>query len=76
MKRQKDYIINMFYLQHLKIKEIAEETNTSSAYISKVIKQDSRYTEEKEYRKAISKEKRKLSQNEFIKKKRTKKNWR
>ena len=34
------------------------------------MKQDARYTQEKEYRKAISKNNRKLAQNQFIKTKR------
>ena len=66
----KENIINLFYIEHLKVKEIAEKVNTSSAYITKVIKQDSRYLQEKEYRKTISKDKRKVAQNNFIKNKR------
>ena len=68
----KESIINLFYIKHLKVKEIAEELNLSSAYITKVIKKDDRYIREKEFRKNISKEKRKFSQNEFIKRKRKK----
>lgn len=70
MKTFKDDIITLFYIEHLKVKEIAEKVNTSSAYITKVIKQDSRYLQEKENRKAISKDKRKIAQNNFIKNKR------
>lgn len=66
----KENILNLFYIQHLKVKEIAEKENTSSAYITKIIKQDTRYLQEKEYRKDKSKEKRKLDQNNFIKNKR------
>ena len=66
----KEEIINLFYLEHLKIKDIAEKINTSSAYVTKIIKQDSRYVEEKEYRKGISKENRKIAQNNFVKEKR------
>lgn len=66
----KENILNLFYIQHLKVKEIAEKENTSSAYITKIIKQDARYLQEKEYRKDKSKEKRKLDQNNFIKNKR------
>ena len=69
----KESIIDLFYIEHLKVKEIAMKENTSSAYITKIIKQDDRYMEEKEYRKAISKSKRKISQNNFIKNKREKK---
>lgn len=70
MKTFKDDIITLFYIEHLKVKEIAEKVNTSSAYITKVIKQDSRYLQEKENRKAVSKDKRKIAQNNFIKNKR------
>lgn len=66
----KENILNLFYIQHLKVKEIAEKENTSSAYITKIIKQDARYLQEKEYRKDKSKEKRKIDQNNFIKNKR------
>lgn len=70
MKTLKDDITTLFYIEHLKVKEIAEKVDTSSAYITKVVKQDSRYLQEKEYRRAISKDKRKVSQNNFIKNKR------
>lgn len=63
-------IINMFYIEHLKVKEIANRANTSSAYISKIIKQDARYIAEKEFRKNKSKDNRKITQNKFIKNKR------
>ena len=72
MKTLKENIITLFYIEHLKVKEIAEKVNTSSAYITKTIKQDTRYMQEKEYRKAISKDKRKVAQNNFIKNKREK----
>lgn len=70
MKVPKDKIINLFFIQHLKVKEIAEKTNVTSAYITKVIKKDTRYLQEKEYRKQISRKNRKLAQNDFIKRKR------
>lgn len=63
-------ILNLFYIEHLKVKEIADKCNVSSAYITNVIKKDDRYLQEKEFRQNISKQKRKVSQNEFIKKKR------
>ena len=72
MKKNKDNIINLFYDYHLKVIEIANKVNTSSAYITKIIKQDDRYLSEKEYRKSISKEKRKVAQNKFNKDKRQK----
>lgn len=66
----KTEILNLYYLEHLKAKEIAIKNNTSSTYITKIVKQDARYDEEKEYRKAISKAKRKIDQNNFMKNKR------
>ncbi len=54
------------------IEEIAEKENISSAYVTKVIKQDNRYIQEKQYRKTISNEKRKIDQNKFAKNKREK----
>ena len=68
----RENIISLFYSGHLQVKEIAEQLDISSAYVSKIIKQDSRYIQEKNFRKSISKNKRKIAQNEFIKKKREK----
>lgn len=67
---EKKEILNLYYLEHLKVKDIALKSNTSSAYITKIVKQDARYDEEKMYRKEISKAKRKIDQNNFIKNKR------
>ncbi|MCI9245646.1 MAG: hypothetical protein HFJ30_00620 [Clostridia bacterium] len=66
----KENIIDLFFNEHLKIKEIAEKENVSSAYITKVIKQDNRYNKEKEKRKETSSKNRKNAQNQFIKAKR------
>jgi len=66
----KENIINLFYIEHLKVKEIAQKENISSAYVTKVIKKDERYLKEKEYRKNRAKDKRKVAQNNFIKNKR------
>lgn len=66
----KDEIIKSFYIDHLKVKEIAEKFDTSPAYITKIIKQDTRYIEEKQFRKNISKSNRRNAQNKFIKEKR------
>lgn len=70
MENSKETIIKLFYIDHLKVNEIAQTMNTSSAYITKVIKQDARYIEEKKFRKELSKVKRKVDQNNSIKKKR------
>lgn len=73
MENSKELIIKYFFNEHLKVKEIAEIIHTSSSYITKIIKQDERYSEEKEYRINKSKEKRKQDQNKFIKNKREQK---
>ena len=70
MSVSKEDIIKLFYTEHLTVKDIASIVNTSSAYITRVIKTDSRYNEEKEFRKSVSKRKRKIAQNDFIKNKR------
>lgn len=70
METLKEKIINLFYFEHLKVKNISEKLNISSAYITKIIKTDNRYVEEKQFRKNLSKEKRKVDQNKFIKEKR------
>lgn len=72
MNKKKENIIALFYIAHLKVKDIADKVNTSPAYITKIIKQDARYKQEKEYRQSISKERRKIAQNNFIKNKREK----
>jgi len=73
MNNSKESIINYFFNEHLKVKDIAKIVNTSSSYITKIIKEDVRYYEEKVYRKNNSKEKRKIAQNKFIKNKRDQK---
>ena len=47
MEDSKELIIKYFFIEHLKVKEIAEIVHTSSSYITKIIKQDERYSEEK-----------------------------
>ena len=69
----KEKIIQLYYMKHLKVKEIAQKINTSSAYITKIIKKDSRYLHEKLYRKKQSKIKRNESQKRLMKNKREKK---
>lgn len=66
----KDKIISLFFLEHLRVCEISEKLNISSAYVTKVIKDDNRYISEKEYRKGVSKDRRKESQKNFAKTKR------
>lgn len=66
----KENIVDLFYSEHLSVKDIALKLNVSSPYITKVIKQDERYTKEKEDRRKQAKDKRKKEQNKFIKNKR------
>lgn len=73
MENKKDKIIEMFFINHLSVKEIADSIGTSSAYITKIIKTDERYVREKQYRKEKSKEKRKQDKNNFMKNKREQK---
>lgn len=47
----KEKIIDLFYNKHLKPVDIALELDISNAYITKVIKRDCRYQEEKSQRK-------------------------
>lgn len=68
----KEKIIELYYMNHLKIKEIQDLLKISSAYISKIIKTDSRYETEKVYRKELSSKNRKIAQNNFMKNKREK----
>jgi hypothetical protein len=73
MGNKKDMIIELFFEQHLKVTEISKNIGTSSAYITKIIKADPRYIEEKKNRKEISKGNRKIAQNSFMKNKREQK---
>ncbi len=70
MENLKEKILNLFYYNHFKVKDISKSTEVSSAYVTKVIQGDTRYTLEKKLRKENSKDKRKLYQRNFIKKKR------
>lgn len=66
----KKIIIEKFYNEHLKPSVIAKELEVNSSYVTKIIQKDSRYIEEKEYKANNSKENRKVSKREWIKKKR------
>ncbi len=63
----KEKIIDLFYNEHLKPVDIALELNVSNAYISKVIKKDFRYHEEKNQRKQQNKLKHKEQTIEYMK---------
>lgn len=63
----KEKIIDLFYNEHLKSVDIALELNVSNAYVSKIIKKDSRYLEEKNQRKQQNKQKHKERTIEYMK---------
>ena len=56
----KDKILDLYYNEHLKQKEIADIVGTSTQYVSKVVRADKRNKEEKENRKQTNSEKRKI----------------
>lgn len=63
----KEKIIDLFYNEHLKPVDIALELNVSNAYVSKIIKKDSRYHEEKSQRKQQNELKHKERTIEYMK---------
>lgn len=71
--KNKDKILNLYYVQHLKVKEISALLEVSSVYVSRIIKNDTRYKNEKNNRKDISKVGRKIAQKKFAKQKRERK---
>ena len=60
-------ILDLYYNKHLKQKDISTMLGTSNQYVSKVVKADKRYTKEKENRKNINTEKRKVYMQEYFK---------
>ena len=67
MVSNKEQIIELFYIEHLKPVDIALKLDISNAYITKVIKKDSRYNDEKEQRKQLNESKHKERTIEYIK---------
>lgn len=63
----KDKILDLFYNEHLKQKEIADIVGTSTQYVSKVVRADKRNKEEKEKRKTENSENRKVYMQEYFK---------
>ena len=57
----KNYITDKYYNEHEKPSIIAKELNVNPSYITKIIKNDTRYIQEKEYRAQISRENRKIA---------------
>ncbi len=70
----KNYILDKYYNEHDKPTNIAKELNVNPSYITKIIKNDIRYIQEKEYRTQISKENRKIAKREWIRNKRQNEN--
>lgn len=66
----KNYILDKYYNEHDKPTNIAKKLNVNPSYITKIIKNDTRYIQEKEYRANISKENRKIAKREWIRNKR------
>ena len=66
----KNYILDKYYNEHEKPTIIAKELKVNPSYITKIIKADTRYIQEKEYRSQTSKENRKIAKKEWIRNKR------
>lgn len=64
---KKEQILDLYFNKHLKQSEIAEKINASQQYISKIIKKDEKYEDEKSSRKSSNAEKRKIAQAEYQK---------
>lgn len=62
----KELIIKMYFIDRITATSIAKKINVSNAYITKIIKQDSRYDKEKEKRKEENKEKHKEKTKKYI----------
>ena len=63
----KEKILDLYYNQHLKQKEIADIVGTSTQYVSKVVRADKRNIEEKVKRKTENSENRKVYMQEYFK---------
>ena len=70
----KNYILDKYYNEHKKPITIAKELDVNPSYITKIIKNDTRYIQEKEYRIQISKENRKIAKRKWIRNKRQNEN--
>ena len=66
----KNYILDKYYSEHEKPSIIANEIGVNPSYITKIVKNDTRYIQEKAYRTQISKENRKVAKREWIRNKR------
>lgn len=63
-------ITRLFYDEHLRPTDIAEQIGVGKSYITKIIQKDERYVKEKDYRAAKSKERHKVCKRNYINKKR------
>lgn len=52
MKSNKESILDMYFLEHLRPVDIAKELNISKSAVTQVLQKDNRYSKEKEHRKA------------------------
>lgn len=68
----KEKIIILFFNKKLSIIEIADKLKITKQYVSKIVRQDTRYSKERENRKLISKEKQKKRVKDYIYNKRKK----
>lgn len=66
----KDKICDLFYNKHQQQVEIATAVGVSQQYVSKIVKADSRYNNEKQQRQDQHKQQRQFKQTQYIKSKR------
>lgn len=64
---KKEQILDLYFNNHLQQTEISNQLQVSQQYISKIVKKDERYKQEKDYRKSQNAEKRKIYQMEYQK---------
>ena len=69
---KKDEITRLFYDEHKRPTDIAEQVGVKSSYVTRIIQKDKRYVEEKQHRKEQSKENHKVSKRRYIQKRREK----
>lgn len=62
----KEKVLDLYFIDHKKQKEIAEQLNISKYTVSRIVTKDSRYTKEKEERKKRNKENNKKRTVEYI----------
>ena len=67
---KQEKICELYYVEHKKQQEIANEVDASQQYVSKIVKNDCRYIAEKEARKQTNQSNRKVKQAQNKKEKR------